>query len=62
MELIAFTAAGVVAWVLADVLLDRVERMAGQRFAYRSVLFFGLLLGLLLGIFELTKVFFGASG
>jgi hypothetical protein len=62
MELVAFTAAGIVAWVLADLLLDQAEQMAGRRFAYRSVFFFGLLLGLLLAIFEVSKLLFGTGG
>jgi len=61
MEFIAFTGAGIVAWVLADLVLDRAEEMVGRRFAYRSVIFFGILLGLLLAIFEVSKVIFGAN-
>ncbi|MCW9034841.1 MAG: hypothetical protein OQJ97_11535 [Rhodospirillales bacterium] len=62
MELLYFTAAGIVAWVIANALLERIEEMAGRRFPYRSVIFFGLLLGMLLIVFEGSKYLLGANG
>jgi len=61
MDIFYFTAAGIVAWVVADSLLDRIEQMAGRRFPYRSVIFFGILLATLLVVFEGSKYILGAN-
>lgn len=46
MEMLLFTALAVVLYLVADRVLDAVERRAGRRFEYRSVIFFAILLGL----------------
>ncbi len=61
MDLFYFTAAGIVSWVVADALLDRIETMRGKRFTHRSVIFFGLILVTLLIVFEGSKYILGAK-
>lgn len=44
MEALLFTAVAVVLYLVSDRLLDALERRAGRRFEYRSVIFFFILL------------------
>ena len=43
-EALLFTALAVVLYLVADQFLDALERRAGRRFEYRSVVFFVILL------------------
>lgn len=43
MEIIYFTAAGIILYVAADWILGRMEAAAGKRFEYRSLIFFVIL-------------------
>jgi len=54
-----FTLAAIVLYVLADRLLDLLEHRAGRRFENRSLVFFGLLLGLSLVTFAVIRRFLG---
>jgi NhaP-type Na+/H+ or K+/H+ antiporter len=55
MEMIAFLAVGVVLYFVADWLLRRIEAFAKRRFEYRTLIFFGILLGLALIVFPLLR-------
>lgn len=48
MSAIYFTLTAVVLYLVADWLLRQMENHAGRRFEYRTLIFFGLLLGLAL--------------
>jgi predicted PurR-regulated permease PerM len=55
MTAVYFTLAAIVLYVLADRLLDLLERRAGRRFENRSLVFFGLLLALSLATFAVIR-------
>jgi hypothetical protein len=57
MEIILFTATGIILYVLADRLLPHVERALGLSPAYRSLLFFAILLALALTVFSVLRQF-----
>lgn len=59
METLYFTALAALLYVLADRLLEFMERRAGRRFEHRSVIFFALLLGMALGSFALIRRYTG---
>lgn len=46
MQIVLFTVVAVVLYLAADRLLDALERRAGRRFEYRSLIFFAILLPL----------------
>ena len=52
-ELLLFTLVGAALYLFSDWLLNRLERARGAPFAHRSVIFFGLILGLALVSFEI---------
>lgn len=56
-EALLFTALAVVLYLVADRLLDALERRAGRRFEYRSVVFFVILLLLALLSFAVVRRF-----
>lgn len=53
MDIIYFTVAGILLYVVSDRLLDWIEVRRGERFEHRTLLFFGIFLALALGVFEL---------
>lgn len=55
MEVVYFTVAAIALYVFSDRLLDALERRAGRRFEQRSLIFFGLLLGLSLVAFAVIR-------
>ena len=57
MEILYFTLTAMILYVFADWLLDRMEALAGRRFEHRTLVFFGLLLGLALASFALIRNF-----
>ena len=57
MQIVLFTVLAVVLYLVADRLLDLVERRAGRRFEYRSVIFFAILLVLAVVVFSLVQRF-----
>ncbi len=61
MTTVYFTLAAIVLYLVCDRLLDSLERRAGRRFEYRSLIFFGLLLGLSLVTFALIRRCVGAG-
>ena len=59
MELIYYTLAGVILYVAADWILDRIEIAAGRRLEYRSLVFFVILLAMAMTSFALIRHFGG---
>lgn len=57
MELIAFTAVGLILYLLADWLLNWIEIMAKRRLEYRTLVFFVILFGLALVVFPLIRIY-----
>ena len=60
MEMIAFLAIGIVLYVVADWLLNRIEIIAKRRIEYRTLIFFGILFGLALIVFPVIRQFTGS--
>jgi hypothetical protein len=60
-EIVWLTLTGIVLYVLADRILDAMERRAGRRFEQRSMIFFGLILVLALIAFALIRNFVEAG-
>ncbi|NJD33042.1 MAG: hypothetical protein FIB04_14280 [Gammaproteobacteria bacterium] len=56
-EALLFTALAVVLYLVADRVLDALERRAGRRFEYRSVIFFVILLLLAVISFAVVRRF-----
>jgi hypothetical protein len=59
MTAVYFTLTAIVLYVVADRLLDLLERRAQRRFENRSLVFFGLLLGLSLVTFAVIRRWVG---
>jgi DMSO/TMAO reductase YedYZ heme-binding membrane subunit len=55
MEIIYFTAAGIILYVAADWILKRMESAAGKRFEYRSLIFFIILLVMAVTSFTIIR-------
>lgn len=55
MSAIYFTLAGIVLYLAADWLLERIEVRRGERLEHRTLVFFGILLGLALATFPLLQ-------
>ena len=55
MEIVYFTITAVVLYVVSDRILQTMEMRAGRRFEHRSLIFFGILLGLALVSFTLIR-------
>ncbi len=55
MQILLFTALAVVLYVVADRVLDALELRAGRRFEHRSLIFFGILLGLAVVTFAIVR-------
>ena len=55
MAAIYFTLAGIALYLVADWLLERIEVRRGERLEHRTVVFFGILLGLELVTFPLLQ-------
>ena len=55
MAAIYFTLAGIVLYLAADWLLNRIEIHRGERLEHRTLVFFGILLGLALLTFPLLQ-------
>lgn len=54
-EALLFTATAIILYLLADRLLDLLERRVGRRFEQRSLYFFAILLLLALVVFPLLQ-------
>jgi len=61
MEIIWFTATGIILYVGADWLLRRFEALAGRRFEHRSLVFFCILLVLALASFAAIRQLGGGA-
>ncbi len=61
MEIVYFTLAAIVLYVVADRILDRIEVARGARFEYRTVIFFFILLGLALVTFAAIRALAGGA-
>jgi Ca2+/Na+ antiporter len=55
MEILYFTAAGIILYVAADWILKRMETAAGKRFQYRSLIFFVILLAMAVTSFAIIR-------
>ena len=55
MAAIYFIITGIVLYLVADRLLDRIELHRGERLEHRTLVFFGILLGLALATFPLLQ-------
>ena len=55
MEIIYFTAAGIILYVTADWILTRMETAAGRRYQYRSLIFFVILLAMAVTSFAIIR-------
>jgi MFS family permease len=61
MTTVYFTLAAIFLYLLADRLLDLLERRAGRRFEHRSLIFFALLLGSSLATFAVIRQLVGVD-
>ena len=61
MTTVYFTLAAIVLYIVSDRVLDLLEHRAGRRFENRSLIFFGLLLGLSLVTFAVVRRFVGVD-
>lgn len=61
MDIVWLALTGIVLYVVADRILDLMERRAGRRFEQRSIIFFGLILGLALVTFAAIRQLFGVG-
>ena len=55
MEVVYYTVAAIILYLVADRILDAAERMAGRRFEYRTIYFFALLSALAVGSFYIIR-------
>lgn len=55
LEVVYYTVAAIVLYLVADRVLDAAERMAGRRFEYRTIYFFALLSALAVGSFYVIR-------
>jgi hypothetical protein len=55
MEMIYFTAAAVLLYLVSDWILNRIEILRGERFVNRSLIFFAIILVLALALFGLIR-------
>jgi hypothetical protein len=60
MEILYFTLAAIVLYVVSDWALKRMEAYAGRRFEHRTLIFFAIILGLALASFALIRNLTGA--
>ncbi len=58
MDIVWLALVGIALYVLADRILVAMERRAGRTFEQRSIIFFGLILGMALVVFALIRRFF----
>ncbi|RPH59957.1 MAG: hypothetical protein EHM83_15075 [Burkholderiales bacterium] len=61
MDIVYFTLTAIVLYVVADRLLDAMERRAGRRFGQRSLIFFALLLAMSLVSFAVIRNLLGGN-
>ena len=59
MQYVYFTLVAAVLYLLSAWIVDRIEIVAGKRFEYRSLLFFGILLTLALVTFSAIRTYTG---
>jgi hypothetical protein len=59
MQMLYYTLAGVILYMAADWILDRIEIAAGRRLEYRSLVFFAILLAMAMTSFALIRRFGG---
>ena len=59
MEFVYFTVTAVILYFAADWILSRIETALGRQFENRSLIFFGILLGLAVASFTLIRQYTG---
>jgi hypothetical protein len=57
LAILYYTVAGIVLYLAADAILNRIEVRQGRRFEHRSLIFFFILLALALAAFQLIRHF-----
>ena len=62
MQIVYFTVAGVVLYLVSDWILVAIERWRGDRLPQRSLVFFGIILVLALTTFKAIELIFGTPG
>ena len=62
MQAVYFTLIAICLYFVSDWLLDRIERVRGERFENRQLVFFGIILLLALIAFQLIDRLGGAAG
>ncbi len=55
MEMIYYTVAAVVLYLVSDWILNRIEIRRGERFEHRSLIFFAIILVLAVALFNLVQ-------
>jgi len=55
MEILYYTLAGILLYLVSDWILNRIEIMRGERFENRSLIFFAIILVLALVLFNLIQ-------
>jgi Na+/melibiose symporter-like transporter len=61
MQMLYYTLAGIVLYLVADWILNRIEIRRGARFDNRTLIFFAILLALALISFQLIQYFFAPT-
>ncbi|NCF27305.1 MAG: hypothetical protein GWP69_07975 [Gammaproteobacteria bacterium] len=61
MEIVYFTLTAIACYVVSDLVLKRMELIAGRRFENRTVIFFAIMLALALVSFALVRNLAGTS-
>ena len=56
MEFVYYTTAGLVLYFLSDLILNKMEAFHGDRFKYRSVVFFAIILVLAVSTFKAIEL------
>ncbi len=61
MEFVYYTLAGLILYVLSDWILGQVEKMRGERFEQRTLIFFVIILVLALTSFKAIEMMTGST-
>ena len=61
-EILIYTASGILLYVLADACLNYIEKLHGEPIPYRHVVFFIMILTMALILFQLIRLTFTGDG
>ena len=62
MEMLLYTIAAIILYLVSDKILDLVEQRIGRRFQQRTLIFFGILLGLAVVTFWVIRQIMTPAG